>query len=231
MLVKRVPHHARTESRILELVDEGFDVTAAGCFWQQHVQHRADERQAFDSLRSPLGADLGTGNPPDLLGVRLEEDGVQAPAEPVRHPVLEGDLRRNRPQSDPQVTEKHEERVDRSQSSEGIHWLQRISEEFPAVVDARESRPLQQLRSEHVSPELLNRANLREESMAADIEAKTFVLDRSCDATDLCVLFEDQRMAAVTREQPRSRQAGRAAADDDDGIALEHRLMRQSCKW
>ena len=69
----RLPHLARAEPRILELVDQRLDRRRRACSatWRED---RARERETLDALRRPFRADLGARNAPDLLGVGLEED-------------------------------------------------------------------------------------------------------------------------------------------------------------
>lgn len=51
--------------------------------WSAVALRIARASESLDALRGPLGADLGAGDAPDLLGVGLEEDLIQPLAEAV----------------------------------------------------------------------------------------------------------------------------------------------------
>ena len=63
--------------------------------------------------------DLGARNAPDLLGVGLEEDLEQPPAEPVGDPVLEAVFGRVGTIAPPQVADEDRGRVDRPETGAG----------------------------------------------------------------------------------------------------------------
>jgi hypothetical protein len=76
--------------------------------------------------------------------------------------------------------------------------------------------------SEHLLPEALDRLQLREEAMAAEVEAIAVELDCLRDAADGSVGLEDRSGLATQPEDVCGSQPGRAAAEDRrvDGFAL-----------
>ena len=56
----------------------------------ERVLNCCEKRQSLDTLRSPLRADFAARYSPDLFSVSLEEDIVEAFAESVGNPLLEG---------------------------------------------------------------------------------------------------------------------------------------------
>lgn len=60
-------HHARSEFRIPELVDERLDLS--GLVRKESRPDGARERQSFDALRRPFGLDLGAGDAPEFFGI------------------------------------------------------------------------------------------------------------------------------------------------------------------
>ena len=98
-----LPHHPGAVLRVLELLDQGGDLllVALRAGWRS-IDGLA-ERQVLDALRGPVGRDLVGRHAPDLLGVGLEEDAVEAPAEARRRPALERGLVLRRPDAHPEV--------------------------------------------------------------------------------------------------------------------------------
>ncbi len=217
LCVEGLPHHARTEPRVFELFDERLDLLRPGFAkpLEEHARDRGEEREPFDALRGPLRPDAIARNPPDLFRVGLEEDVIEAAAEPVRDPVFEADLRTDRLQPDPEIAQEDEERVADAEAGEGVHRLEGVVEELAAVVDPREPRTLQHLGAHHRAPELLDGADFGEEAVPADVEAEPLVFDRAGEAADLVVLFEHERADAAPREHPGRREAGGPGAGDD----------------
>ena len=70
---------------------------------QQRVDDGLAEREVLDALGRPVGLDLVGRHAPHLLGVGLEEDAVEAPAEARRRPALERGLVLRRPDPRPEV--------------------------------------------------------------------------------------------------------------------------------
>ena len=108
----------------------------------ERVDDRVAEREVLDPLRGPVGLDLGGRHAPHLLGVGLEEDAVEAPAEAGDDPALEvvwsfggrhprpdvGRRRTGAPRRRPRLRER-------------VHALERVVEELASVVDAAHARP------------------------------------------------------------------------------------------
>ena len=82
-----LPHLPGAVPRVVELRDERLDLVAAVA--EERRLGGAEERQALDPLRGPLGADLIGRDAPQLLGIGLEEVLVEALAKPIRDPLLE----------------------------------------------------------------------------------------------------------------------------------------------
>ena len=70
LAAERLPHHARAQLRVLELLDQAGDRVPR---LEEPAQQGGPERQVLDSLGGPFRLQLGAGNAPDLLRVRLEE--------------------------------------------------------------------------------------------------------------------------------------------------------------
>ena len=84
-----LPHHAGPLARVAEAVDEGLRRRRPADPRQERVLQRRPQGQAADPLRRPVGRYLVAAHPPYLLGIGLEEDPEQAPAEPGADPVFE----------------------------------------------------------------------------------------------------------------------------------------------
>src|SRR5713101_386497 len=78
---ERFPHLAWTETRVMELLDQGRDILASQA---EDRQDRLAEREVLDALGRPERADLRAGDAPDFLRVRAEERLVEAPPETCR---------------------------------------------------------------------------------------------------------------------------------------------------
>ena len=100
----RLPHLAGAVARVVELRDQARDLVVPVA--EERGPGGAEERQVLDPLGGPVGADLGRGHAPDLLGVRLEELVEEAAAEAVRDPLLVGVLLALRLDRRPQVGEE-----------------------------------------------------------------------------------------------------------------------------
>src|SRR5437879_1288465 len=83
LVARCFPHLARSQTGILEAVDERLDHPTPGTVpaAEEGIPDRAEETQSLDPLRRPLRRDGVRRHPPDLLGVGLEEDLEQEPAE------------------------------------------------------------------------------------------------------------------------------------------------------
>jgi hypothetical protein len=56
----------------------------------EKVEDDAGEREAFDALRAPFGADLAAWHAPDFFGVGLEKQPVKLAAKAIDQEVFEG---------------------------------------------------------------------------------------------------------------------------------------------
>ena len=87
------PQLARTILRVPELFDEGgFDLGIIALLRHElgeGVLQHAHDAQALDALRTPIGGDLRWVAAPQLLGIALEEHGVELATETVDVEVLQ----------------------------------------------------------------------------------------------------------------------------------------------
>ena len=87
------PQLTRTILRIPEFLNQrGFDLSIATLLRQElleRVLQHAHNAQALDALRTPIGGNLGRMATPQLLGVALEEHGIQLAAETIDVEVLQ----------------------------------------------------------------------------------------------------------------------------------------------
>ena len=209
-LLERLPHLAGPEPRVVELLDQRRHLPA---LQPEDRERRLEQREVLDPLRGPLRPDLRAGDPPDLLAVRLEERVVEPLAEADRHPVLERlGVLAAAPQA-PEIRQRAEQRLEDPESCEDVLRLQGIREELAVEVDAREARTRQELAAHHVLPEPLDRLQLREEAVAAEIEAVPVELDRLRDPAHGAVGLEDGARRAPESEDVRGREACGAAAE------------------
>jgi hypothetical protein len=166
-----LPHQAGPELRVLELLDEAGDLLLVA-LGQQRVRDRREQRQVLDALRRPVGLDLGGVDAPDLLGVGLEEDAVQPPAEAGRDPALEVALVLGRPDAHERVREHAAHGLQQPEAAQGVAGLERVVEQLAAVVDAAHPRAEQELLvGQDLVPERLDLGHLGEEAVPADVEA------------------------------------------------------------
>ena len=190
-----LPHLARAVAGVLELVDQGLDLVVLVA--DEGGLRGRPEAQALDALGGPLGAQLGRGDAPDLLGVALEEVRVQAPAEAVGHPLLEVVLVALALQRGAQVAQAAEHELPRAELLDDVHAVEGVVEELAAPEDAAHARAHEELVAHDLQPEVVDLLGLREEAMAAEVEAEALgVDDRLGDAADLLVGLEDDDLLA-----------------------------------
>ena len=149
-----LPHLARAQARIAELLDQGRHVRAAQA--ERSTASPCQSEKFLIRWAAHSDADLATRDAPDLLRVRAEEGVVEAPAEAGRDPVLErlrglGRGRSRRPRYEP-VQRADSSTPSRSTTSSR---LERVGEVLAVVVDAREPGPGEELVAEHVLPQPL----------------------------------------------------------------------------
>ena len=99
------------------------------------MPNRRGQRQAFDSLRRPVGGYLRALHAPHLLGVGLEEDVEEPASELVRDPLFEVPGITGRPHARPGVRKHAERGLHDAQLHERVACLERIVEQFVPVVD------------------------------------------------------------------------------------------------
>jgi len=203
----RLPHLPRSQARVVKLLDQAVHVAAVV---EDRCAHDAPERQRADPLGGPLGADLRRRHPPHLLGVGVKEELVQAPPEARADPVLE----RLGPAPTPAARERERvggraaRELDRADLANDVGEAQRVVDEAPAPEDPRQARAHEQLLAQHLLPQRLDLAGLREEAMAAEVEAVAVALDRARQATDLAVGLKDDNRLGGLRQRVTGGQPG-----------------------
>jgi hypothetical protein len=210
----RLPHLARPEARVVELLDEAVNLRAVV---EQRRAHDARERQRANPLSGPLGADLRRRHPPDLLGVRAEEQLEQPPAEAVADPLLE---RLGVPACDAgprrAVRRRAARQLDRPDLADDVLKAKGIVDEAPAPEDPRQPRAQEQLVAEHLVPQVLHLARLREEAVAAEVEAVAVAHHRARQPSDLGAGLAHDDRAVGAREDVACRQPGRPSPQYGD---------------
>ena len=209
-----LPHHSRPVARIAELVDQGGDHFLVARRPQQCISHRPYQVQVLDALSCPVGADLAARHAPHLLGVGLEEDLVEPPAEAVGHPLLEVAFLAVWREARAEVAQTHSHRFQGTQAEEGVHRLQRIVEELAPIVDAGEARTHQHFLVEDLVPQRFDLRQLAEEAVPPDVESIALVHRGPGDATHRLVLLEDDGRKTVSRQLIGSGQAPGSGTDD-----------------
>ena len=212
----RLPHLARAVAGVLELVDQRLDLVALVA--EEGGLGGAEEAQALDALRGPLGAHLGGGDAPHLLGVALEEVGVEALAEAVGDPGLEVVLAALGLDRGPHVAQRAAHELDRTELLDDVGALERVVEVAPAPVDARHARAHEELVAHDLQPEVVDLLALGEEAVPAEVEAVALGVDDGLgQAADLLVGLQHDHAPAGLGQLIARGQPGRAAADDDIG--------------
>ena len=220
----RLPHLAGAVAGVVELRDQARDLVVLVA--EERGPGGAEEREVLDPLRGPVGADLGRRDAPDLLGVGLEELVEEPAAEAVGHPLLVGVLLALRLDRRPEVGEERLGQVDRAELLHHVRAAQRVVEELRAAlavapVDARHPRALEELLAHDLVPEVVDLLHLREEAVAAEVEAVAVAHRGLRDAAHLVLGLEHDHRQALLGEQVARGQAGGAGAEDH-GRLLGH---------
>ena len=105
-------------------------------------------------------------------------------------------------------------RLDESELADDVPRLERIVEVPPPVIDAGKTRTREELVAEHLLPESLDRRQLREETVAAEVEPIPVELDRLRQTADDAVGFEHDAGLAELREYVRCGEPAGACAQD-----------------
>jgi hypothetical protein len=174
-IAARLPHLPRTQPRVLKGVDQASDGPRA-LVERRSRQDRLRERKALNALGRPLSPNLAAGHSPDLLRIRLEKGFVQPLAKAVGDPLLEGFLVGVGTPVPPQVAQKDQRGIPWTQAAKRVARLQRVVEEHAVVVDSGKARHGDELFPQDLAPQRLDRFELREEAMPADVESESLVL-------------------------------------------------------
>src|SRR5215831_149694 len=83
--------------------------------------------------------------------------------------------------------------------------------------DPREAPDLQELLSEHLTPQAIDFRDLREETVTTDVESIALMANGAGDAPHFAGLLEHQGPDAQSHKLEGGRQSGRSSADDDRG--------------
>ena len=213
----RLPHQPRPRLRVLELLDQAGDVLLVAAR-QERVDDRGGQVQVLDALRRPVGLDVGGRAPPQLLGVGLEEDAVEPPAEARGRPPLERRLVLGRAHPHPGVGQDAEDRLDEPEVAQGVHGAQRVVEQLPVVVDPAHPRAQDELvLGEDLVPQRLDLGHLGEEAVPADVEPPAVALRGAGDAAHHRVALQHRGGDPGLHQLVGGRQARRTGADDHDG--------------
>ena len=222
-----LPHHPRPELGVLELFDQGGDVLLVAPR-HEGVDNGGEQRQVLYALRGPVGLHLRAGMAPHLLGVGLEEVAVEAPPEAGRDPPFEVGLVLRRIYPGPQVGQHAAHGFEDAQVGQRVHRFQRVVVKLAPIEDAALAGPQHEvLVGQDLVPQVLDRFDLREEAVAADVEAPPVALDGPADAPHHVVTFEDGRPLPAPGQLVGGRQPCGSSADDHDivgwlGVGLGH---------
>jgi hypothetical protein len=134
----------------------------------------------------------------------------------VGHPLLEVVLAAPGLDRRPHVRQAAERELDGPELPDDVGALERVVEVAPAPEDARHARTHEELVAHDLEPEVVDLLVLREEAVAAEVEAVPVRVDDGLrDAADLVVGLEhDDPLAGLRQLVPR-RQAGRAPTHHD----------------
>ena len=223
MIACGFPHHAGATPRVAKALQQrlGFHAVVGLAVEPQRalepVEHRTTEAQPLDALRRPIRRNLVAGHAPHLFGIGFEEDAEQLRAELVDRPILERTRLLLGKQLPARIARHAERRAPHAEIEQGLERAQRVGVEFALIIDAAHPRALDEIVRQDLVPQIDHFAALREESMTADVEAKTLVLDGTADPADIDRVLLDHRHAlARLGQQIGSGEAGGAGADDGD---------------
>ena len=211
-----LPHLAGAEAGVVELGDQRLDLVALVA--EEGGLGGAEEGQALDPLRGPLGADLVGGDAPQLLGVGLEEVLVEPLAEAIGDPLLKGVLAALGLDRRPQVGGHAAGQLDRAELADHVDTLQRVLEELVVPVDPALARALEELLLHDLVPEVVDLLDLGEEAVAAEIEAVSVADLGAGDAADLVRGLEHDHGLALLGELIAGGETGWTSAEHDDGV-------------
>src|ERR1035438_7081686 len=134
-----LPHHARTFTRILKLMNQSLDYRLSRLrrFGFNRIPDQGEQREIFDPLGSPFRFNLVTGHTPYLLGISLKENLKQSLAETIDYPRLKVVLRLDLDGLCLDVTQSTSHRFEDTKTKQRIHRLERILEELATIINSR----------------------------------------------------------------------------------------------
>src|SRR5258708_27156246 len=167
------------------------------------MKNGLSDRQPFDPLRAPFGANFGTGYPPDFLSVGLEKQFVQLAAETADEELLEVLNPFRRKDHTAHITQADAKRAPEAQIHQGAQCkLDGILEEFIQEVNARYSGTNQHLPvsacafgircdRQPLEPPIHDAVALREKPVAPHVHPISFVIDGSRNAAHVRTALKD----------------------------------------
>src|SRR5262249_29435670 len=114
-----------------------------------------------------------------------EENAEQTLAEAITHPVFERLFVRVRAQTSPRIGCDASRRFDHAEFRQRFERFQRITEECAVVVNPRRAWAVEQVTAQDFSPKVLPLFRFGKKAVAADVEVKTLVPDRSGNTPDV----------------------------------------------
>ncbi len=218
-----LPHLPRTESGVLELMNQRLDRRATPVE-RGGREDRPGEREPLDPLGRPLRPDLGAGHAPDLLGVGLEEDLEEPLPEPIGDPLFEVFLHRVGTPVPAEVAQHHPHGLDHAEPSKRVAGLEGIVEILPIVENPGHARHGDELVPQNLVPEVEHRSDLGEEAMPPDIEAVSLVSRGAGDASDHVVGLEHGDGISVAGQEIGCGEPRRTRTDHHDRISRPDRI-------
>ena len=232
-----LPHLARAELGVEELLDQRrlgsfLGHVSTGERPLQGMQHGLGDGEPFDPLGAPFGTDLRAGNAPDFLRVGLEEGLVQLASEPVDEELFQRLGIPDRAYHRPGIARPNLHHPPEAQLAQRVHvQADGIIEELATVEDPRSAQAQQHDRVDQIgvrsagrldrhplAPPSHDSVRLREEPVAADVDAVSLVVDRPRQAPHgVTHLQHDRPNVRPSKQFVRRGQAGRAGADNQGG--------------
>src|SRR6266446_3269979 len=169
------------------------------------MKNGLSDRQPFDPLRAPFGANFGTGYPPDFLSVGLEKQFVQFAAETADEELLEVLNPFRRKNHAAKITQADTKGAPEAQIHQGgqrkLDW---ILEEFIQEVNARYSGTNQHLLvtmwafgigrdRQPLEPPIHYAVALRKKPVATHVHPISLVIDGSRNAAHVGTALKDDR--------------------------------------
>src|ERR1019366_3560670 len=152
----------------------------------------------------------------------LEKDSKEPRAKLGGHPIFEGLGVADRKEPRLDVREHAQRGFRQAQFPQRFEGLQRVGIQLPPVIDARESRALDEVVPQYYTPKVHHLLVFGEEPVASDIEAKAVVDDRSRDSAHVFrIRFEHRRLPPRLAQAVSGGKAGRSRPDD---YSLSHAL-------